>query len=222
MGKNMIELQTEGKQVAILSDTDLLLAARDPSGIPDDAVIEWGDVKTLIQALTDTLYVPVGRTLTTTSPIRIGGGASADLSADRTLSILAATTGAAGSMSAADKAKLDGYVAIASYTPTVTAQSGTFTTVSTSGKYAVFGSLVWYTATVVITNHGTAGGEMKVTIPFTATANSVGTGREDTATGAMLQSVINPSTDYARVVTYAGGSMIASGRSAIISGWFTK
>lgn len=46
---------------------------------------------------------PVGRLINTTAPLTGGG----DLSADRTLAISAATTGAAGSMSAVDKAKLD-------------------------------------------------------------------------------------------------------------------
>jgi len=47
---------------------------------------------------------PTTRTLSTTAPLTGGG----DLSANRTLAISAATTGAAGSMSAADKLKLDG------------------------------------------------------------------------------------------------------------------
>lgn len=51
--------------------------------------------------------VPNTRTIFATAPIQIDGAASADLSADRTLSILPATTLAAGSLSAADKAKLD-------------------------------------------------------------------------------------------------------------------
>lgn len=50
---------------------------------------------------------PVTRAIITTAPLSGGG----DLSADRTLSISAATTGAAGSMSAADKTKLDGIAA---------------------------------------------------------------------------------------------------------------
>lgn len=48
-------------------------------------------------------YVPTSRTITTTAPLT-GGGA---LSGNLTLSISAATTGAPGSMSAADKTKLD-------------------------------------------------------------------------------------------------------------------
>lgn len=48
--------------------------------------------------------VPSTRLISTTAPLAGGG----DLSANRTLSIVAATTMAAGSMSAADKSKLDG------------------------------------------------------------------------------------------------------------------
>lgn len=52
--------------------------------------------------------VPTTRTITTTTPLKIDGGAGpTDLSADRTLSIIAATTSLAGSMSAIDKLKLD-------------------------------------------------------------------------------------------------------------------
>lgn len=50
--------------------------------------------------------VPTTRLINTTAPLSGGG----DLSADRTLSITAATTAAAGSMSAADKLKLDGFL----------------------------------------------------------------------------------------------------------------
>ena len=46
-------------------------------------------------------------TLTGTSPIQIDGGTSGDLSANRTISILAATEEAAGSLSAEDKVKLN-------------------------------------------------------------------------------------------------------------------
>lgn len=48
--------------------------------------------------------VPATRTISTTAPITGGG----DLSANRTIGISAATTAAAGSMSSADKSKLDG------------------------------------------------------------------------------------------------------------------
>lgn len=49
-------------------------------------------------------------TLTGTSPIRINGGNSGDLSANRTISILESTPELAGSMSASDKVKLDAII----------------------------------------------------------------------------------------------------------------
>src|SRR6185503_13413076 len=55
--------------------------------------------------------VPTSRTITTTAPVTIDGGASADLSANRTLAISAATTSTSGSMSAADKIKADAITA---------------------------------------------------------------------------------------------------------------
>jgi len=48
------------------------------------------------RATADALLVPKSRVITTTAPLKIAGGASADLSADRTLSVDDATTGANG------------------------------------------------------------------------------------------------------------------------------
>jgi hypothetical protein len=48
MTKSMLDLQNNGKQVTSLNDTDLLLAATDPAGTPDDAVIQWSDIKSLL------------------------------------------------------------------------------------------------------------------------------------------------------------------------------
>lgn len=61
---------------------------------------------------TGTPSVLESRTISTTAPLTGGG----DLSANRTLGISAATTGTAGSMSAADKLKLDGIEAGADVT----------------------------------------------------------------------------------------------------------
>jgi hypothetical protein len=52
------------------------------SAAPAWGTIAAGDVPDL-----SATYVPVGRTITATTPVRIGGGNSADLSADRTISL---------------------------------------------------------------------------------------------------------------------------------------
>lgn len=88
-------------------------------GAGTNAAIAAGD--TLLAALAKlqaqvTARVPTTRTISTTAPLAGGG----DMSANRTFTISAATTSAAGSMSAADKTKLD-TVTGGTYTPVVTA-----------------------------------------------------------------------------------------------------
>lgn len=83
---------------AVLSATKLA-TARNINGVSFD-----GSGNITINAVDSTARVPATRSLNTTAPLTGGG----DLSADRTLAISAATSGAAGSMSAADKSKLDG------------------------------------------------------------------------------------------------------------------
>jgi hypothetical protein len=68
------------------------------------------------------------------------------------------------------------------WTPTVTASSGTFTTVSASGSYHKVGDSVYlYEIEVVITTAGTAAGSIVVTLPFTQSTNSMGYGADVTS-----------------------------------------
>lgn len=82
---------------AVLSAAKLT-TARTINGVSFD-----GSGNITINAVDSTARVPESRTISTTAPLTGGG----DLSGNRTLAITAATPGAAGSMSAADKAKLD-------------------------------------------------------------------------------------------------------------------
>lgn len=52
MPKSMLNLQINGKQVTTLADNALLLAMINPDTIPDDAVIEWGDLRALMPGYT--------------------------------------------------------------------------------------------------------------------------------------------------------------------------
>jgi hypothetical protein len=67
------------------------------------------DLTTLADAenYSDTNFVPLSRTLTATTPIKIDGLSSASLAASRDISILAASGSNAGSMSSAHYSKLD-------------------------------------------------------------------------------------------------------------------
>lgn len=65
-----------------------------------------------------------------------------------------------------------------SYTPTVTATTGTFTSVSATGFYKQLGKTIIGRAAVTVTTIGTAAGRMKVTLPVASlnTAMAIGSG----------------------------------------------
>jgi len=95
------------------------------------------------------------------------------------------------------------------YTPTVIALSGSFTTVSATGKYTRVGKLCVTQINVVITTNGTAAGQMIVSAPFTAN-NSIGTqfvgsGRENQSVGFSVTARIG-SNDNSFYVTKVDGA----------------
>jgi hypothetical protein len=90
------------------------------------------------------------------------------------------------------------------YTPTVTAASGSFTTVSATGRYTRVGKLCVVQFTVTITTNGTAAGQVVVSAPFAASAsggNHMGVIRESNATGYL---------GYATIIS-AGGQVFYCG-----------
>lgn len=99
-----------------------------------------------------------------------------------------------------------------SYTPTVTAGSGTFTTVSATGKYCKIGKTVFWRVHVTITTIGTAAGGVYVTLPVTAqtATDSAFYGREDAITGNSLNGRFVNSTT-ATILQYNNSSPIVAG-----------
>ena len=79
-----------------------------------------------------------------------------------------------------------------SYTPTIAANSGSFTTASATGFYTRIGKLCSVRISIVITTNGTAAGTVTATLPFTtaATDAQVGTHRENQSTGTMGSIVV--------------------------------
>ena len=104
-----------------------------------------------------------------------------------------------------------------SYTPTVTATSGTFTTVSAAGEYARIGKVCTVHFTITITNNGTAGGGVLFTLPFSGGSNCQGLFREISATGNCGIVSDNASTGVLR--TFTNGYPGATGY--ILSGSLT-
>lgn len=97
------------------------------------------------------------------------------------------------------------------YTPTITSGSGSFTTVSATGKYKVFGKTCWFTVDITITTAGTAGGFIAVSLPFTQVATSLSSyGMEVNATGYMVKG-LNPASGAMQITRYDNASIIGSG-----------
>lgn len=71
--------------------------------------------------------------------------------------------------------------ALTTYTPTCTAASGSITTYSATGSYFQLGKFVFATATVTITNAGTASGYLRTTLPVAAVRNGPGSSYEANA-----------------------------------------
>jgi hypothetical protein len=106
-----------------------------------------------------------------------------------------------------------------SYTPTVTASSGTFTTVSGTGQYQVIGKTCVVSMTIYITTVGTASGTLLATLPFTS-ANRVqisGYGMENQNTGSMLKGYIAPSQTQMQITTYNNSSTIGAGYGPVLT-----
>jgi hypothetical protein len=107
----------------------------------------------------------------------------------------------------------------ASWTPSVSADTGSFTTVSASGLWLRSDARIDWHATITITTAGTATGSVRITLPCTPAGGFVhiGTGRESAATGAALV-VINSGGGVASILTYNNASVIANGRTLQVAG----
>jgi hypothetical protein len=97
-----------------------------------------------------------------------------------------------------------GFPAFTTYTPTITSETGTPTTVTATGNYSQSGKVVNMNFDVTITNAGTAGGYLNVSLPIAAKTGSFisfGVSEEFASTGVMGFTVISPSSSTTRVQT---------------------
>lgn len=104
----------------------------------------------------------------------------------------------------------------ASYTPTITSSSGTITTVgSVSSYYQQVNKVVYVYFSIAITTKGTAAGQLRMTLPITASSNMltdtvIGSAREQAISGNFMQAFLSSSTQVA-MLNYANGSQFADG-----------
>ena len=87
-----------------------------------------------------------------------------------------------------------------SFTPTVTAASGTLTTVTATGQYQTIGKMVIALFQITLTNAGTGSGSLNSTLPVNAVTGNVSGryscyGNERDATGKAITGSISVATD---------------------------
>lgn len=75
------------------------------------------------------------------------------------------------------------------YTPTIAADSGTFTSVTATGRYLKIGKTVFIRASVQFTNIGTAAGFWSFTLPFATPNLASGTNRQQVLTAFEIASI---------------------------------
>jgi len=101
-----------------------------------------------------------------------------------------------------------GFGAWSTYTPTVVATSGTFTTVSAAGRFRITGKSAFLTVQISITAVGTAAGTIVASLPLAAASVAILAGRENAVVGKMLQGEVSGTGLYIINYdnTFAGGN----------------
>ena len=104
-----------------------------------------------------------------------------------------------------------------STTPTITATSGTFTSVAGKLRYTKIGRSVAINGTITITNAGSAAGGITVPLPFNAVGAAAVYGREIVATGfGVVGNIVNASAQT-ELWKYDFTTIIGTGRTIAFS-----
>lgn len=108
-----------------------------------------------------------------------------------------------------------------SYTPTVSAGSGTITTATATGSYIQYGKTVHFQQKITITTNGTGATYLSTSLPVQAVANfeAIVAGR-NTTNGKMLQCEIMSAATLTRIFTYDNLYPVTSGDVIYISGTY--
>lgn len=110
------------------------------------------------------------------------------------------------------------------WTPTVAATTGTITTSSATGRYSLLDDRVFFNLDVTITTNGTGAGSVTATLPFSIlTGNAyIFVGREDGATGAMIQGKATGASSTLTIFKYDNTYPGGDGNVLRIAGQYRK
>jgi len=111
------------------------------------------------------------------------------------------------------------------FTPTITANSGSITTYTSSGIYTKIGNVVFFSLVVTVSSVGSASSALLFSLPFTSSGNVQATyGREYNNSGYGLQGIVNSgqANGYVYSSTSNNGNAFSggSGMVATISGYY--
>jgi len=110
-----------------------------------------------------------------------------------------------------------------SYTPSLAAETGAFTTATTSGQYKISdGDTVHFRAQVTITTNGTGAGAVILGLPFAAAQNFAFNGVELGLTGRQVGGATFAASSTMRVVFSDGTYPGANGRTITITGTYQR
>ena len=131
---------------------------------------------------------------------------------------------AAGSASAGGRNIFDTGAWI-TYTPTVSATTGTITTASATGRYRAVDKTVYFAVSVTVTNNGTGAGLLTATLPPALSAANPGSINyycigQLANNNHILLGIINGGATIVDIVDVNGAYPIASGQTAIVTGFY--
>jgi hypothetical protein len=186
----------------------------DPAAIYSAATENWSDTasgtKFVFSTIPNTTIAAVSA-----MTLHASGGLSLSTAADPGL----------GSIDITGSVKINGTTAIdalawSTYTPTVTAQVGTITTASATGRYKQIGKTVIAQVDVTITTAGTGSSSLQATLPVTAASNNyAGSAYEYQNTGksgaCVIASALSTSLMNARDAT--GTTFIANTNKVVMT-----
>ncbi len=114
----------------------------------------------------------------------------------------------------------DSGTAWSAYTPTITAQTGTATTVTATGRSKTIGKTVFVQATITITSVGTASGVLFATLPFTAVTGPIQvlSGVESAVTGKTCKAFLTSGATQATITFYDNTSVWANSNVVSFTG----
>ncbi|MCY1708354.1 phage tail fiber domain-containing protein [Pannonibacter sp. SL95] len=107
------------------------------------------------------------------------------------------------------------------YTPTVTAQSGSFGSVSATGRYRRDGDTVFVNVEITVTTNGTAANDVRFTLPVNSGSVPFQmNGRETATTGKVLHVTVPTNSGVALVGNYDNSYPAGNGAKLVISGFY--